>query len=607
MVQGLEQLLNSVNLSQFLGVATQWCNDNGAETLVDIAIDEECLNMFLDALNLKLIPKKKLLNALRLCAPQEERDGTFRLLDPNGNIRLLVRLPQSGKTTIMLNNITEFMNKYTKPLIIVVCDNSLLLTTQTVTRGRNVTCINVGKITSNASGYCEWKDVDSVDRPDKSVRKKTIDQRILDGEVNTIVLCSNKTRWNDIAELIQRYKTTFNIHLWIDEADKTVGGIDMMDSGSRRRIKQLNEWKTQISMINLITATPFTPKRKWNSFNWIGHHLGGTVELVEVDEIVGQGYHHLSDSQFVEQAELSDEPAEYALKYLTENPTKPGDLFLIPGTTRQSTHFDVRDMCIQSGHFDYVIVLNGKVKSVESESIIFDKSNAKFRHSLKEKEVSEWLSEWYTEYNCKYKRVAITGNLCISRGITISSNTCQITHMIFSGGGNLRENDQLMSRVCGYCYTADNKPTVVCSRDVWEDVSKYQEVVVELTKLAMSANQEDRVLDEEKMNEIIQNIDRNKRNCKKLYEVTCEFVPCDENTFNIEGHRNLFLNAKKRMSPGDTYIPGNFRGVWKKFDYNEIVSQKYSGMATTDSRLTICYMNDILGVAHRKKTGQTNK
>lgn len=98
---------------------------------------------------------------------------------------------------------------------------------------------------------------------------------------------------------------------------------------------------------------------------------------------------------------------------------------------------------------------------------------------------------------------------------------------------------------------------------------------------------------------------RIKGNCKELYEVTCEFVPCDENTFNIEGHRNPFLNAKKRMSPGDTYIPGNFRGVWKKFDYDEIVVQTYAGMTTTDSRLTICYRNSVLGVAHRKKTGQT--
>ena len=440
---------------------------------------------------------------------QSVQESPFQLMQPSDNVRLLVRLPQSGKTTIMLDSITKFMDDYARPLIIVVCDNSLLLTTQTVSRGRVQRRINVGKITSNANGYCEWKDIDSVDK--SMSRKKTLEHRLKDGEVNTLVLCSNKRRWNDIEELINRYKGGFNIQLWIDEADKTVGGIDGVDKGARRRIQQINEWKTQIPLINLITATPFTPKRKWTDFNWIGQNFGGTVELVKVDEVVGAGYHHLCDSQFVEQDDLIDNPSDYARMYLDTNPANPGDIFLIPGTTKQSSHFEVRDVCLKENLFDYVIVLNGKTKSIESEAIIYDKSNSEFKHSLKTKEVAAWLAEWYTEYNGKYKRIAITGNLCISRGITISSNTCQITHMIFSGGGNLRENDQLMSRVCGYCYSAENKPTIVCSRGVWDDVSKYQEVIIDLTKLAMSPTQEDRMLDEDKMNSIIQNMDRNKR------------------------------------------------------------------------------------------------
>lgn len=434
--------------------------------------------------------------------------AVFKPLHPNGTIRLLVRLPQSGKTQIMLDSISDFMNRHTRPIIIIVCDNSLLLTTQTVSRGKTQQHINVGKITSDANGYCEWHDVDAVDKPDKTtgIRKGNIDYRVLNGEVNTIVLCSNKRRWGDIEELVRRYKDSFNIHLWIDEADKTVGGIDGIDSGARRRIEQLNEWKTQIPLINLITATPFSPKRRWNSFNWIGQNFGGTIELVKIDEVVGAGYHHLHDSQFFKQDDTVDNPAAYARTYLTNNPPNVGGLYLIPGSTKQDSHFEVRDMCLKEGFFDYVIVLNGKTKSIESEAIIFDKSNPHFKQSLKIKEVAEWLSEWYTEYNGKYKRIAITGNLCISRGITISSKTCQITHMIFSGGGNLRENDQLMSRVCGYCYSAENKPIVVCSQGVWDEVSKYQEVIIELAKLAMSPNREDRVLDEVKFMEVIQMI-----------------------------------------------------------------------------------------------------
>lgn len=501
----LKKLLTE-KLSIYVEPAIAWCNDQGADTIEDILIDEETTSSFFTSLKTKPIHTKKIYKALtNLVGPPQPVVQSFTPIQPNGNIRLLVRLPQSGKTQIMLDSISEFMSLHTKPLIIVVCDNSLLLTTQTVSRGKTQQHINVGKITSNANGYCEWNDIDSVDKPDdKKIRKKNIEQRVVSGEVNTIVLCSNKRRWGDIGELINRYKDIFNIHLWIDEADKTVGGIDGSDSGSMRRIGQLNEWKTQVPLINLITATPFSPKRKWNSFNWIGQNFGGTVELIKIDEIVGEGYHHLRESQFVKQDDTVDNPAFYAQEYLTNNSPKPGDIFLIPGSTKQDSHYEVMDMCLKSDFFDYVILLNGRTKSIESDAVILDKSNPEFKRSLKIKEVAEWLAEWYTEYNVKYKRVAITGNLCISRGITISSKTCQITHMIFSGGRNLRENDQLMSRVCGYCYSAENKPTVVCSQEVWDEVSKYQDVIIELSKMAMSPNHEERVLDENKMNMIIQ-------------------------------------------------------------------------------------------------------
>jgi len=54
-------------------------------------------------------------------------------------------------------------------------------------------------------------------------------------------------------------------------------------------------------------------------------------------------------------------------------------------------------------------------------------------------------------------------------------------------------------------------PTVVCSQKSWENVSKYQEVVIELSKMALLENEEERILDEEKLNSVIQKIDSHKR------------------------------------------------------------------------------------------------
>ena len=118
---------------------------------------------------------------------------------------------------------------------------------------------------------------------------------------------------------------------------------------------------------------------------------------------------------------------------------------------------------------------------------------------------------FYKKHNCSTKKIAITGNICISRGITISSETCQISHLIFGCGGSVvREEEQLMSRVCGYCYS-DIVPTVVCSQKSWENVSKYQEVVIKLSKMALMEDISDRTIDEQKLNSIIQALDGHKR------------------------------------------------------------------------------------------------
>ena len=282
------------------------------------------------------------------------------------------------------------------------------------------------------------------------------------------MMCSNTTRWNDIDFIINNYSQSHHIQIWIDEADKTVGGIDNSDKGSLRRINQLNKWKELTSSINLITATPFSPQKQWTEFKWIGKNFGDVMELVKIPEIVGDGYHHLCESHYIRQDDTFNNPAKYAKHYLDLNPPQNGNIFLIPGTVKVKSHDEVKNMCLQDSLFDFVVVLNGKTKGItgnkdDEEFIVFDNTHAEIKKIIAKQEVAEWFSTWYTDYDGKNKKVAITGNLCISRGITISSMVCQISHMIFGGGGKIREEEQLLSRVCGYCYLAEKKPIVVCS------------------------------------------------------------------------------------------------------------------------------------------------
>lgn len=472
--------------------------------------------------------QKKVANLPSGAHRDDDVNAMQRIINKNNNIRLLVRLPQSGKTQIMLDEISNFVETRDNPLALVIGDNSQLLTTQTYKRGFAEKFVKIGTISSNSNGYCKWKKLKSFDNPKAHYERDNVDiinkesatlkDRIINKEINTIVVCNNKQRWKDIENLIDMFKSTHNIVIWIDEADKTVGGFDSNNSCSENKIKKLKIWSNIIESINLITATPFTPKRNWTSVSWIGNNFCDIVELVKIPEIVGINYHHLYNSYYYPQEkEPGDSVSEYARKYLEKHPSSPGDIFLIPGTTLQKSHNEIKDMCFAS-NFDYVITLNGIIKSIqqydnqEHDNIVVTGKNGMILNNIvKTKEVSEWLSSWYTENNIKNKTVAITGNLCLSRGITISSNICQITHMILGSSSTIREDEQLLSRVCGYCYLFDKKPLVVCEKNIWDDVSKYQKVIIKLSEIAMSNNQNDRIVTTDKLNLIIQDIDENKR------------------------------------------------------------------------------------------------
>ena len=487
---------------------------------------------------------------------QEKIDETNNEKD---NIKLLLKLPQSGKTTIMLDEISDLIEENENPLVIVMCDNSKLLVTQTYKRAKKKKSVNIGTISSNASGYCNWVRVKSYDKPSKNDNKEaeTLEKRIQNEDINTIVMCSNNARWKDTNTLIDMFKSTHKIAIWIDEADKTIGGVE--SNKTNKKIEELKKWSHMVVSINLITATPFSPKYNWKQVSWIGKHFNNNMELIKVPEVVGNNYHHLYNSYFHEyEKEQGDTPCEYAMKYLDNNPALPGDIFLIPGEIKQESHEDIKKMCLDNSRFDYVIILNGKTKSIECEEIdIYSKD---LKQEVKTKEVSEWLYEWYSdpEINGINKKIAITGNLCISRGITISSNTCRITHMIFGcSSGNIREEEQLLSRVCGYCYDANIKPKVICGKDVWERVSKYQKVVIKLTEKAMSDNRNLTTDELESImrETIMQDNDNNTEIEHKIFNTADDGIKFTFDNFKINLKERFNNNAPKELQQNNGENP----------------------------------------------------
>ena len=64
-VQGLIELLASLKLTEHLAAADAWCVELGAESVADLK-DEMYAEQLAEVLQLKKIPAKKLVNAIRV-------------------------------------------------------------------------------------------------------------------------------------------------------------------------------------------------------------------------------------------------------------------------------------------------------------------------------------------------------------------------------------------------------------------------------------------------------------------------------------------------------------------------------------------------------------
>ena len=371
---------------------------------------------------------------------------------PHGHIKLLVKYEQSGKTRIVLNAVQAHSGGQ-NVLNIIFCDNSLLLTTATTLRaGSHSDLVKEGSINlSSDPKHHQWKDIteDALDGGADTSARKTCVQAIREGDVNTIICCGHKRRFEDIQDLIELLSSDgflFNIH--VDEADK------VLRPPQRKELVRGWHANPQVMSIELIRATPFKPDKSgnWSKLSWLGDDFGPTLALTKQDEMFGEGYHLLSKSKFVPFMN-SGAPAKYAEAYLnTRESPAPGSTWFIPGGFRQQSHDDVEEMCLSSGKFDAVIKLNGKAKTIRWANRLpvdtidvegLDENtlnllkyttdcNGKQVSVIKTKEVKDWLSEYYAKVNGKKFRFAITGCICVSRGITISHKDCPITHAVCS-------------------------------------------------------------------------------------------------------------------------------------------------------------------------------
>ena len=485
--------------------------------------------------------------------------------------RLLVKPCQAGKTgealadwVIEQARIDTSTSKEVRKIAFFVCDNSLLLTKQTETRAKSADIQIEGDII-----------IISCKETIKCAAKLLT--AIMDNQnISTILCCGNSRRLMDISELSMRLKQMskkFELSVYVDEADKILN--------SPRAQQQVQIWRQPnylIKQLLLITATPFESATK----NLVEDY--GEIELLPVQIVTREDYHRFSDSQHIDTSSVKsssnvDYVADVFEKFTPE--LACGQTWFIPAEHKKDTHNEMQDLLFGLG-FNCVIKINATNKEIAilqhpnfGPHIIpdvhtFDQISVELKGTDAEKfapsnnEISKWLGKYYSRNNGKAKWItAITGNICISRGISIQSPECFITHAIYGPHCAVSKKNQyqIFARVCGnICkfpkYIETGPPIVYCAKKEFDETCRMEQFAINLATYSQSNGRTGGVIvDSSKMREMYEETKISLPKMYRIYnneeilkaacaELGYKFVHVD---MNSDGFKETSLNKKKAV------------------------------------------------------------
>jgi hypothetical protein len=253
-----------------------------------------------------------------------------------------------------------------------------------------------------------------------------------------IIACTNETRLNNFDELISY--CSFNpiyqaigiksFYFWIDEAD---ANIDILEPYIRNWLPN-----NDVVKFYFITATPE------RFFNYPGI-FGDRLYIVSLSRTFADYYYKLSDCIFTI-LEFGQDNLIEAIEYiLLSNPNKiqPGTFWFTPGKTKKSNHYEIKDVLVRYGFVVFTINGDGKQMWHNTENLpefIFNSTE----------EVSEVLAKYYRDNRLDRYPFAITGNLCVGRGLSIQSEHLKFDYAILPELDNEDDAYQMGGRICGY-------------------------------------------------------------------------------------------------------------------------------------------------------------
>lgn len=367
---------------------------------------------------------------------------------------LITKPEQSGKTFVMIQQINKFYREAAddrKVINFIFCDNNLLLSKQTGARLQR----DVDELPDTNEKYIE---LSSRKGSVKSWKEAGFD--IGQHDTRNVICCTNKTRGGDINSIIQSFNTSSNTRgkyifkIWLDEADKYIGIID-------KRFRPMLSLNENVELICLTaTAKPLLDKYQW-------------VNTFSLKETTNPDYHGWGDNTLVLHENKSGTVEGFIHEVLSDHPhlQQAGTKWYIPANRKKTSHEQVRDTLLFKKFAVFVVNGDGLALTLPSDP---EKHNIE----KKNEELNIQMRRMYEQYSVAQFPVAITGDICISRGISIMSPDFMFDAAILSctRNPNQAEISQKAGRLKGNIKTWPGyKPPVVYTTQKFDDIATKHE------------------------------------------------------------------------------------------------------------------------------------
>jgi hypothetical protein len=380
--------------------------------------------------------------------------------DPWERFTLICKPEQSGKTFVMIQKIIKDMKEPVegkKIVNFIFCDNSLLLTKQTSERVKN----DLHRYQINGELYIEL----SSHRRTIYHNSVSVIGALTTNNIYNVICCTNGARTDDIYDIIDKLNTSditrdkFIFKIWLDEADKYDKVIDSTF------IPLVNQFEN--IYVYLITATPKKLFDKYTKLNVLPIENTTSPEYHGWNDNIIKVYDHPSGNDFV----------RHILDTSAKDLILPGTKWFIPAGTTKKSHKEIKNICAKKNMATFIV--NG-------DGISIHMPDMSFKTYKKDRELNDVMMSIYKKQELVKYAVAITGNICIGRGISIISKDFMIDYGILSRCNNQQEASQNSGRLKGNIkgWSSYKQPTVFTTEKFNSVAKEWEKKSRGLAKLA---------------------------------------------------------------------------------------------------------------------------